>query len=309
MNVILFTKCHQRPVSIRLDRPHCYMALVAGFLAVSAALFAGGYWLGTSQERQLEGRQLVARWERELEAQRQALERSRSQAEARLAQLGQRVGTLQAHLIRLDALGDRLTRMARLDDGEFDFAQPPALGGPEQPAAGEAVAVEDLLRQLRGLEARVRDRQQQLVALESLLLRARLDDEVLPEGRPVRKGWLSSYYGKRTDPFDGKPEFHRGVDFAGKLGSEVVAVAAGVVVFSGKRYGYGNMVEIDHGNGYVTRYGHNQENLVSVGDRVEKGQPIAHMGSSGRSTGPHVHFEVLRNGRKVDPAKYIARAP
>ncbi|UCE89604.1 MAG: M23 family metallopeptidase, partial [Pseudomonadota bacterium] len=132
-----------------------------------------------------------------------------------------------------------------------------------------------------------------------------LQAEVMPAGRPVKRGWLSSYFGKRTDPFTGRRVHHAGVDFAGKLGSDVVAVAAGVVTYSGKRYGYGNLVEIDHGNGYSTRYGHNRENLVKVGDTLKKGHLIAKMGSSGRSTGPHVHFEVLLNGRAVNPKKYV----
>ena len=137
------------------------------------------------------------------------------------------------------------------------------------------------------------------------MLHGELQQKVLPTGRPIKKGWMSSFYGMRNDPFTGKRDFHKGVDFAGKLGSDVTSVAAGVVTWSGDRYGFGMMVEIDHGNGYSTRYGHNLENLVKVGDKVRKGQTIAKMGTSGRSTGPHVHFEVLYNGRAVNPKKYI----
>ena len=134
-----------------------------------------------------------------------------------------------------------------------------------------------------------------------------ITERVMPSGRPVEEGWLSSTYGKRSDPFTGKPDFHPGLDFAGRKGSEVVAVADGVVIWSGPRGGYGNMVEIDHGHGYVTRYGHNEKNLVKVGDTVKKGQEIALMGSTGHSTGPHVHFEVLHNGKTVNPARFISR--
>ena len=132
-----------------------------------------------------------------------------------------------------------------------------------------------------------------------------LQKEVQPSGRPITKGWLSSYYGMRTHPLSGRKEMHKGIDFAGKMGGEVIAVAKGVVTYAGKKYGYGQVIDIAHGNGYITRYGHNSKILVSVGDTVEKGFQIAEIGSSGRSTGPHVHFEVLKNGRQVNPTKFI----
>ena len=129
----------------------------------------------------------------------------------------------------------------------------------------------------------------------------------IPTGRPIKKGWVSSYYGYRVDPFSGKKVFHHGLDFAGKAGSEVVAVANGIVSWQGSRGGYGEMIEIDHGNGYQTRYAHNKKLVVKLGDRIKKGQAIALMGSTGRSTGPHVHFEILRDGKTVNPANFIKR--
>jgi murein DD-endopeptidase MepM/ murein hydrolase activator NlpD len=136
-------------------------------------------------------------------------------------------------------------------------------------------------------------------------MNSKLAETLHPAGKPIKKGWISSYYGMRNDPFSGKRTMHKGMDFAGKEGSEVVAVAAGVVTWSGKRSGYGKLVEINHGKGYITRYGHNKTVLVNVGDRVKQGQTISRMGSSGRSTGPHVHFEVLLNDKVVNPTKYI----
>jgi murein DD-endopeptidase MepM/ murein hydrolase activator NlpD len=152
------------------------------------------------------------------------------------------------------------------------------------------------------------NREAQLGVLESVLMGQNLKDRVYPQGRPVGSGWISSYFGKRTDPFTGKPANHTGIDFAGKLGDPVAAVADGVVTWSADRYGYGIMVEINHGNGYSTRYAHNAENLVVVGDEVKKGQAVAHMGETGRATGPNLHFEVLKDGRRVNPVNFIREA-
>ena len=165
----------------------------------------------------------------------------------------------------------------------------------------------DLMAELGLFRARLSDREEQLDILESLLSNRMLEEQSWLSGRPVEKGWISSYYGKRNDPFSGKPAFHHGIDFAGKEGSNVVAVAAGVVTYTGTRSGYGEMVEISHGDGFVTRYSHNKENLVEPGDVVRKGQPIALMGSTGRSTGAHVHYEVYKHGRSVDPSSYVRR--
>jgi murein DD-endopeptidase MepM/ murein hydrolase activator NlpD len=146
------------------------------------------------------------------------------------------------------------------------------------------------------------------VELETLIVDRNMQDDVFIAGRPVTKGWMSSRFGSRNDPITGRNAWHNGVDFAGKEGADVVTVAAGVVVYAAVRNGYGKMVEINHGGGFSTRYGHHKELIVKVGDIVKKGQVVALMGSSGRSTGPHVHFEVYKNGRVVDPSSYIHRA-
>ena len=162
-----------------------------------------------------------------------------------------------------------------------------------------------ILTALDSLSVQLQDRQQQLNVLEDFLLNRRLREEAYPEGRPVTSGYISSRFGNRTDPFTGRAAFHKGVDFAGREGAKVVAVASGVVIWTGDRSGYGQMVEVNHGNGYVTRYAHNSESLVALGDTVKRGQEIALMGETGRATGPNLHFELLRNGRVVDPLPYI----
>jgi len=157
------------------------------------------------------------------------------------------------------------------------------------------------------LAADIEAREQQLQVLESLMANRKLQQEAAIAGRPVTWGWLSSRFGRRTDPFTGRPAWHAGVDFAGKEGSDIISVGSGVVTWAGERYGYGLMVEVNHGGGITTRYGHAKEILVKVGDIVKQGETLAKMGSTGRSTGPHVHFEVRKHGKAVDPSRYVYR--
>jgi murein DD-endopeptidase MepM/ murein hydrolase activator NlpD len=229
----------------------------------------------------------------------------KQQLQLRVDAMAMRLGEVNAHVIRLDALGKRLTEMADIDSREFNFDRDPPSGGPE--GEGTSAQIPDLSAMLAQLEQRVDQRESQLAALENLILARELHQEIHPEGRPVANGFISSYFGERSDPFDGRDAFHKGVDFAGAPGSSVTAVAAGVVTWAGERSGFGKLIEINHGDGFVTRYAHNERTLVTVGDTVKRGEPVALMGSTGRSTGPHVHFEVLRNGRQVDPLSFIGR--
>jgi murein DD-endopeptidase MepM/ murein hydrolase activator NlpD len=237
------------------------------------------------------------------------LETLRQQVRDRIDGVSLRVGQMNAHLIRLDALGKRLTQMANISSREFNFESEPAVGGPEDgegPQGGSAV-LPDLTQLLDSVQHRLETRDSQLLALENVILSRRLNEAIQPEGRPVVDGYISSYFGERADPFDGHDAIHKGVDFAGERGAAVVAVAAGVVTANEYRQGYGNLIEINHGNGLVTRYGHNQRGMVAVGQTVTRGQTVALMGSTGRSTGPHVHFEVLKDGRQVNPLNFIGR--
>ncbi len=303
MNMIFLAKRRGSVRQFDLKRPGVAMCVTLALLTVLGSAFLGGFMFA-KQTIVIQPDERVARWEAELERQGKEIERLRNASRENLDALAVRLGQMNAHVIRLDALGRRLTGMADLDDGEFNFENAPARGGAE-PSYQGAVGMPDLIAMVDELDEQLEDRQQQLGVLEILLLNRNLSRQVHPEGRPVRSGWISSYYGKRTDPFTGRPALHKGLDFAGRDGSDVVAVAAGVVTWSRERYGYGKMVEINHGNGYLTRYAHNQENLVAVGDWIEKGQTIARMGSTGRATGPNLHFEVLLNDRVVNPLQYI----
>ncbi len=230
----------------------------------------------------------------------------RTQVQDRVNALSIRLADMNAHVLRMDALGKRLTQMANISSGELNFDVAPAVGGPEEEGAQHSGArIPDIAQQIDELQRRLEQRDSQLLALENVILSRSLNEAVRPDGRPVLEGYISSYFGGRADPFDGHEAIHKGVDIAGQMGSEVLAVATGVVTRAGPVSGYGNLIEINHGNGYATRYAHNEEVLVAVGDTVTRGQPIALMGSTGRSTGPHVHFEVLRNGQQVDPLAFI----
>ncbi len=290
---------------LQLTSRRVWFGLTGLAVFVGAGVFYGGFVAATTFGIANPIHQ-VAAWRAELAEQQVVLESTRLAAQQNLDALALRLGQMNAHVVRLDALGQRVTQMAGLDDGEFDFAASPSLGGPEELVSrADLDQVSGLISTLDGLDSRLEDRQQQLGVLEDFLLNRKLQAEVHPEGRPVSSGYISSRFGNRTDPFTGRAAFHKGIDFAGREGVDVIAVASGVVIWSGDRYGYGEMVEVNHGNGYVTRYAHNSENLVVVGDTVKRGELIATMGASGRATGPNLHFEVLRNGNVVDPLTYI----
>lgn len=306
MHIVLFTRSGGRSRTVNLFSPIALIAGLAIVFLVGGGLAAIGYQAGvmSASPDAVAIRDTV---QQELQAQRQEMAEFRQQAREHVDALALRLGEMQAHVIRLDALGERLAEMAHLDKNEFSFEQTPAQGGPES-GGGESMQIPDFLQSLELLEQRLADREQKLSMLESTLMNRRLQAEVLPAGRPTKSGWISSFFGLRTDPFTGRPAHHDGIDIAGRMGSEVIAVASGVVTWAGPRYGFGNLVEINHGNGYVTRYAHNKELIVEVGQTVKKGETIAKMGTSGRSTGPHVHFEVLINGRQVDPVKFVRNA-
>lgn len=305
MNVVIFGKGFGKPRQLEFSGISVVTVAALATAIICTAAFAGGYWFSAQNGSGMSQHEVdVLR--AELEQHRDAIALTRQQTEDTLDALAIRIGQMNARVIRLDALGRRLTEMAELDDGEFDFDSEPALGGPEDPwPVGSTVLVPEVLAAMEGLDYQLESREAQLEALESMLMNQQLVARVHPQGRPLQSGWVSSYFGRRTDPFTGKPANHRGIDFAGKAGAEVLAVADGVVTWSSKRYGYGELVEINHGNGYSTRYAHNSENLVAVGDEVRKGQPVALMGETGRATGPNLHFEVLQEGRQVNPVNFI----
>lgn len=220
--------------------------------------------------------------------------------------LSARLGTLEAEITRLNALAKRVASKAKLDPQEFSLDDKPGQGGADMDAlSGQHATSTGLLQAFQKAESNVDQQNNILTALEQILDHVTLQEEVFPSGRPVHSGYISSGFGFRHDPFNGSVRMHKGVDFAAPLGTEIYAVGGGVVSFVGEKSGYGTAVEIDHGDGLSSRYGHLSEAKVKQGQVVKKGELVALMGNTGRSTGPHVHLEVLKNGEQVDPRQYL----
>ena len=308
MKIILISNARKRRINISfrlLTVPLIFVCVV--FLG--SVVFYSGYLYSQSKTAELLfsiRNQTSSVWDTDISQQKESLSQLRRTTEKSLDAISSRLSLLQSFVMRLDALGSRLAVMADFEDIEFGIDNPPGLGGPAPEIAESNPSITNLFRTFDELEFKLVDRSEKLTAMESMLINRTLQEQTSPGGNPSLGGYLSSKFGYRTDPMTGKKGFHEGLDFSGKDETPIVAVAAGIVTWSGPRYGYGNLVEIIHGSGYLTRYAHNSKNLVEIGEKIKKGEVIALMGSSGRSTGTHVHFEVILNGRHVDPRKYLA---
>ncbi|MDX1525746.1 MAG: M23 family metallopeptidase [Pseudidiomarina maritima] len=308
MSLTVFYRGSKVKFGIKLSRRR--MLSLAGLAALGVLAVTKPWQAGSLDLDQ--ARQNISKEQLALAAQEQAVQALKADTEKKLTAMTIYLGEMQSQLRRLDALGQRLASVADLDNGEFDFNEPPQLimGGPEV-AITEAPAVDarDVIERIEAMMGELSNKQKQLALLESVMMSHHISAESYIAGRPIEKGWLSSQYGVRKDPFNGNPAMHKGLDFASlEEGAGVFATGAGVVTWAGERSGYGKLIEIDHGGGLKTRYGHSKELLVKEGDVVTRGQRIALIGSTGRSTGPHVHYEVLRNNKQIDPYKYVYRS-
>lgn len=282
----------------------------AGILVV---LFAFGGWGAYSLYN-------TQRLTSELNENRQILEMARARYETETSQLRNQVaaeqkkmavyarslGQIQARLSRLDSLGERLVKSASLDQSEFDFGVKPALGGPRQVQSSMRPEI-SLYDHMQSMSSRISHLDTQLAAIDYLLQGHRIEGTAKPHAWPSEGGWLSSNYGMRADPFTGERAMHRGVDIANRFGAPVLAGNRGIVTFAGKMSDYGYLVEVEHGFGFKTRYGHLSSIAVKVGDEVKGNQLLGRVGSSGRSTGPHIHYEVHRYGKALDPKGFLPR--
>ena len=218
--------------------------------------------------------------------------------------VGRSLAMVESRILRVEALGERLSVLSGIEDEEFRFGYDPPSGGPLNISATNI----NQESKLYDLISRVERKRRELQILEAIITNKQLFNAASPAGKPVKWGWISSPYGERLDPLTGRPAWHNGMDFAGRPDSEVVVVASGIVVHVGRNDSYGQVIDVGHGGGYLTRYAHHKEALVRRGDVVRKGDVIALMGNSGRTTGPHVHFEILKDGTQIDPTSYVTRS-
>ena len=250
----------------------------------------------------------IAEMKQRLDEYKTTIEKARLQADSRFQVMATQLASAQARLMRLDSMGERLSRAAGINEKELDFdGTASAVGGPAPLEPMSDAIVDDFNQALDKLSSDLDKKSEQLDVLSSMFIDKQLEADLDPVGWPLKGGYVSSRFGKRVDPFTKRVTFHSGVDIASPKGTAFTAMADGVVTWSGKRAGYGNMVEIDHGDGRSTRYGHASALLVAKGDYVKKGQKIGLVGSTGRSTGPHLHFEVLMNGKQINPKQYLTK--
>jgi murein DD-endopeptidase MepM/ murein hydrolase activator NlpD len=305
MKIIIVNSTHGKTRSLTLGGwTRAFLSVC--LLGIPTAVGAWGYsWLINFDKKDAVNVDVTGLWNDSLAEQKSKFEQARLNAENQVIALTAKVADLQTRLVRLDAVGERLTKLAKLDKGEFNFSQPPGQGGPIRFGQSDNGIAAEFVTVINEMSRHVQNREQQFKALDSILITRTYEPEAVFDQLPIENGYMSSSYGYRVDPFNGKTEFHSGIDFAANIGTPITAVAAGVVTLSAEGQGYGNMVEINHGGNFETRYAHNKINLVKFGDVVRKGQIIALVGSTGRSTAPHIHFEVYKNGRVVDPASYL----
>jgi murein DD-endopeptidase MepM/ murein hydrolase activator NlpD len=275
-------------------------------IAVVSAGMAGniGYKLGFKNANLPESDSEIAALRALLVSERENLQQVRDKTENDLDALAIKLGALQAKLMRLEAVGERLVTVVDIDIDKEDFKQDPAMGDASDGEGGHTHAAIDLLESIDLLDRQLTSQDMHLSTLEKALMERGVNEEVVPSGMPV-KGYISSGFGGRIHPISGKYKGHEGVDIPGKIGTKIKAVAGGIVIDSKWVGGYGNMVEVKHADGYTTRYAHNQKNIVKVGDVIEKGDVVALLGNTGRSTGAHVHFEVRKHGNPINPMRFI----
>ncbi|HEX5306247.1 MAG TPA: peptidoglycan DD-metalloendopeptidase family protein [Dyella sp.] len=305
MQIILVSRTKKVPKTLDLAcrRMRWRFAALATVMVVSCMALGAAVALTVASPRDRALSQ-IEKLQQKIDAQDARLGTVQQDAQRNLDALAVKLGQLQAQSTRLNALGERLAQMGKLDDGEFNFEQAPPVGGVEDTGGSAYTLPQNLDNGITQLATQFDAQQAQLTALQSLLMDARIESNLKPTGMPVQ-GYISSYFGGRPDPFSGHSARHTGIDIATPKGTPVHAVAEGMVTFAGVRNGYGKVIEIDHGNGYMTRYAHNSKLIAHAGQRVRVGDVIADAGSTGRSTGSHVHFEVWYKGHVVNPLAYV----
>ena len=299
MNIILVSARLAKARTLTLTFSHLVLGAGAGLLAVLIVAFGLQYVI----LRYASGNPLVSSLI--LNAQQEQNEKMQDYLRDNLNAMASKLGQMQAQLLRLDTLGERLAKTAGFKPQEFMFDQPPARGGALSTLPTYNLSLGDLSRQVDLLTKQMDDRTEKLGILDSLMIVDSAKKKLLPSVLPVEGGWYSSNFGWRIDPFNGTRAFHEGMDFMAEVGTPARAAAGGVVAYSDFHVQYGNMIEIDHGNGLITRYAHLAQRLVKMGDVVLSGGKIGTVGSTGRATGPHLHFEVRQSGAPLNPVRFL----
>lgn len=302
MQVILVSGKLGRARTITLALPHM-LAAVAVLAAAVIAIAGGMQYLTLRYAADLNSpfvNSLI------LSSQQQQNDKMQTYLRQNLDAMATRLGQMQARLLRLDTLGERLAKSAGYAPQDFMFDEPPAQGGAVSTSMPSyPLSMTDLDHQISLMTKEVDDRSEKLGVLDSLMIVDNAKKKLLPSMLPVSGGWYSSNFGYRIDPFTGLRAFHEGMDFMAGIGEPVHAAAGGVVIVSEFHPQYGNMIDIDHGNGLTTRYAHMSRRIVKVGDVVLSGAKIGEVGGTGRATGPHLHFEVRQNGAPLNPARFL----
>ena len=279
--------------------------VLLGFTLISSLLvYLGTYFAEVDHDLVRHYKQIAPyQLEKDIAKEKQNLDDLKVDLKNNLTALSARLGGLQAQISRINAVEKRLARAAKIDIEAYNFSNEPAIGGLDDIAVD--VDAESLSQEILQMEDELTEHEAALESLGVSLSEMILKEGQTPEGMPVKKGWISSRYGWRTSPFSGKKQFHKGIDIPARNGADIIAVADGVVIRSEKQQALGNLVEINHGDGMRTLYAHNSKNTVSIGQSVSKGDKIAEVGSTGRSTGPHVHFQVFKDGKIIDPKPFV----
>ncbi len=301
MDIILVSNHFAKTRSITLKRTHLMLAATLGLGLFLASLLAAQYVIVRFQPGALSSD--MRAWLTSAQAEGQ--QKQQAYLREGLDTMAMRLGQMQAQLVRLNTLGARLAKLSGINPQEFAFDKIPAQGGPYIPDAQQDVSLSSMNQQLTNLSVLLNDRNDKLMAMETLLMQGRFDKKLLPSVAPISDGWYSSNFGWRIDPVTGQGAMHEGVDYMVPEGTSIRAAAGGIVVYSGYDPQYGNMMEIDHGNDIVTRYAHASRLLTKVGQVVRRGQEIAKVGSTGRSTGNHLHFEVRYKGIAQNPLRFL----
>jgi len=307
LNIILVAGANARARTITLDWRHWSIggaALLVVFLVFTFAFnFVTLKWAAAAQHPWLQ--RIV------LADQREEAARTHERVQVHLNTMAMRLGELQAQMLKLDGLGERLAKTAGLKPQELPSLQPgvvPGRGGAMSSAPSRDLSVQEFADLVGSLARQMDARTDQLSVLEALLVHDSANRKFLPTLYPILDGWYSSNFGYRIDPFNGQQSMHEGIDFPAEAGTPIVAAASGKVIYAEWHAQYGKMIEIDHGNGLVSRYAHASNLLVKEGVLVVRGQLVANVGSTGRSTGPHLHFEVRLNGIPQNPARFLQTA-